>query len=356
MYFIRSKQLWRILACLVAASVFITGVLPVCATETTTELENTTSGLESDLEGLHEDLTALNQELNSILSQIQKTSEELQNTREKLAVAKGLEKTQYDSMKSRIKYMYEKGNASMLEMLFSSSSMAEFINRAEYYSAITEYDRKLLSDFAKNSALIAEQEEKLIEDQKLLASLQNDLDAKERKLNEQISATSEELTTYQAKLEQAREDARRAEEEAKKDIDPVIPEVQRPSGGNSYETVWEDAISFTEEDVELLAALIECEAGTSHYEGMLAVGAVVVNRMKSRHYPDSLYGVIYQPGQFPPARSGKVAKIIKRGVRDSCKEAARDALNGKNNVGDCVSFRAASSSRPGTVIGDNVFF
>ncbi len=356
MNLIRSRQRLRILACCIAVAILTVGTFPVFATETTEELENTTSGLQSELSDLNKELKTLSKELDNILSEIEQTSEDLEQTREELALAKGLEESQYESMKSRIKYMYENGNHGMLEMLFSSSGMAEFIHRAEYYSAITEYDRELLSSFAKNSELIAEKEAQLVSDQKYLESLQKDLDAKETSLNNKISSTSDELTAYTAKLDKAREEARRAEEEAKKDIEPVIPEVQRPSGGGSYETVWKDAISFTEDDVELLAALIECEAGTSHYEGMLAVGAVVVNRMKSRHYPDSLYGVIYQPGQFPPARSGKVAKIIKRGVRDSCMEAARDALNGKNNVGDCVSFRAASSSRPGTIIGDNVFF
>ena len=106
----------------------------------------------------------------------------------------------------------------------------------------------------------------------------------------------------------------------------------------------------------LLAALIECEAGSSNYEALLAVGAVVVNRMKHANYPDTVYGVIYHPGQFPPATNGKVDKILARGTKDLCETAARDALNGKTNVEDCISFRAAGNGYVGTVIGDNVFF
>ena len=89
---------------------------------------------------------------------------------------------------------------------------------------------------------------------------------------------------------------------------------------------------------------------------MLAVASVVVNRMKHSNYPDTLRGVIFQSGQFPPAHNGKVDKILERGVKDSCLKAAQDALNGKNNVGDCLSFRSASSGHVGTIIGDNVFF
>ena len=108
--------------------------------------------------------------------------------------------------------------------------------------------------------------------------------------------------------------------------------------------------------MELFAALIECEAGSTNYDGMLAVASVVVNRMNSSYYPNTLRGVIYQSGQFPPAHNGLVDAKLKRGVKDSCLQAAKDALAGKNNVGDCLSFRAASSGHAGTIIGDNVFF
>jgi len=78
--------------------------------------------------------------------------------------------------------------------------------------------------------------------------------------------------------------------------------------------------------------------------------------MKHANYPNTVYGVIYQSGQFPPATSGKMDKILERGTKELCETAARDALNGKTNVEDCISFRAASSGYVGTIIGDNVFF
>ena len=89
---------------------------------------------------------------------------------------------------------------------------------------------------------------------------------------------------------------------------------------------------------------------------MLAVASVVVNRMNHSRYPNTLRGVIYQSGQFPPAHNGLVDKKLARGVKASCLQVAQDALAGKNNVGDCLSFRAASSGHAGTIIGDNVFF
>lgn len=340
------ESMFRIVAFCLCLVMCISAVFPVYATKTSEELE-------SELTGLNSELKALDKELEQILSDIEKTSVKLENTREELAVAKGFEETQYESMKLRIKYMYENGNANMLELIFSSSCMSEFINRAEYYSVITEYDRKLLSDFAENSELIAEKEKSLVKEQKRLQSLQEELNEKEQKLSDEISSAQ------LAKLELAKKEAEEAERLAQEKVDPIIPEKEtgkETAPENSYETSFGPSVEATASDVELLAALIECEAGSRHYEGMLAVGSVVVNRMKSRHYPDTLRGVIYQSGQFTPAHDGKLQRVLERGVKDSCVVAARDALNGKNNVGDCVSFRAASSGRPGTIIGDNVFF
>ena len=66
-------------------------------------------------------------------------------------------------------------------------------------------------------------------------------------------------------------------------------------------------------DKELLASLIFCEAGNQHYEGQVAVGAVVMNRVKSGSYPDSIADVIYQSGQFTPAMTGWLDSVLANG-------------------------------------------
>ena len=101
---------------------------------------------------------------------------------------------------------------------------------------------------------------------------------------------------------------------------------------------------------------IRDRAGSTDYDGMLAVASVVMNRVNHRYYPDTITGVIYQSGQFSPVASGKLDKVLKRGIKSSCLEVAKDAIAGKNNVGDCLNFRAASSGHSGIVIGGNVFF
>ena len=109
-------------------------------------------------------------------------------------------------------------------------------------------------------------------------------------------------------------------------------------------------------DVTLLAALIQCEAGSESYEGQLAVGAVVVNRVKSASYPNTVSDVIFASGQFTPAGSGKVARVIANGtISSSCMQAASEALSGVTNVGSATHFRRAGG-RDGIVIGNHVFW
>ena len=121
-------------------------------------------------------------------------------------------------------------------------------------------------------------------------------------------------------------------------------------------TVQNEAVAVNADDVTLLAALIQCEAGNECYEGQLAVGAVVMNRVKSGRYPNSVYEVIYQPNQFPPAGRGYVANKIANGLKSSCVQAAQEAINGMDNTGGAMSFRRAASGHAGVVIGNHVFY
>ena len=109
-------------------------------------------------------------------------------------------------------------------------------------------------------------------------------------------------------------------------------------------------------DVVLLAALIQAESGTQPYEGQVAVGNVVTNRLATGKYGSSIYSVIYAKSQFGPAGSGQVAQIAAAGPKASCLQAAQDALNGVNYIGTATHFRNVRSGNPGIVIGAHVFW
>ena len=108
-------------------------------------------------------------------------------------------------------------------------------------------------------------------------------------------------------------------------------------------------------DEMLLAALIQCEAANQPYEGQVAVGAVVMNRVNSAAYPNTIAGVIYASGQFTPTKSDRVETLAVNGVNDSCLQAARAAMAGETTVGGAMHFRRAGNHE-GIVIGDHVFW
>ena len=111
------------------------------------------------------------------------------------------------------------------------------------------------------------------------------------------------------------------------------------------------------DDLTLMAAIIYCEAGAEPYETQLAVGAVIMNRLESSKYPNTLYDVIYQKGQFGPASSGKLARVIAQGKANaSCYAAARAALAGEDNTNGCYRFNDYNGTQQGLRYGGMVFW
>lgn len=117
-----------------------------------------------------------------------------------------------------------------------------------------------------------------------------------------------------------------------------------------------EAVFATASELDILAALIQCEAGGEPYEGQVAVGAVVMNRVRNGGYPNSITEVIYASGQFVPASGGRMESLIlNKTTKASCVQAAQEAINGACNVGDALHFRR-NNGRPGLVIGNHVFW
>ncbi len=116
------------------------------------------------------------------------------------------------------------------------------------------------------------------------------------------------------------------------------------------------AVTGDVNDVMLLAALIQCESGYETYAGQVAVGTVVMNRLKMGNYGSTIYSVIYAKGQFGPAGSGKVASVYAQGPRAICIQAAQEAMAGTSYIGAATHFRNIRSGYPGIVIGNHVFW
>ena len=131
---------------------------------------------------------------------------------------------------------------------------------------------------------------------------------------------------------------------------------ERAAAASASVATQHEATSASVDDTTLLAAIIQCEAGSECYEGKVAVGAVVLNRVRSGSYPNSISGVIYQRSQFSPVGSGSLARVLASGnISSSCRQAAADALAGSDPTGGRKNFHRVDGSN-GLVIGNHVFF
>ena len=153
-------------------------------------------------------------------------------------------------------------------------------------------------------------------------------DVQRNAVNETKTAAQE---AYDAYLKKVEEEKRAAEEAARAAREQAVRESEQ----------------------ELLAALIFCEAGNQPYDGQVAVGAVVMNRVRSGSFPNTITDVIYQSGQFTPAMTGWLDSVLASdGYTDSAMQAAADALSGSNPIGDCLYF---STGGGGYQLGDHYF-
>lgn len=151
-------------------------------------------------------------------------------------------------------------------------------------------------------------------------------------------------------LEETKESAEEAQQAYEKKL-----EEERKAAEEAARIAAEKAAAeaAAQADRELLASLIFCEAGNQPYEGQVAVGAVVMNRVKSGAYPNTISEVIYQSGQFTPAMTGWLDSVrANAGYTASAMQAAEEALAGSSPVGDCLYF---STGGWGMRIGDHYF-
>ena len=173
--------------------------------------------------------------------------------------------------------------------------------------------------------------------------------------NVKIAAVEAKIA-YEAKLEEERRAAEEAERIAREKAEAeaaAAAQAEAAAAQQAAAAQAEAAAAQQAAEKELLASLIFCEAGNQPYEGQVAVGAVVMNRIKSSSYPDTMEEVIYQSGQFSPAMSGWLDRVrANQGYTEAAMQAAEDALAGSNPIGDCLYFSVGGY---GTRIGDHLF-
>ncbi len=225
------------------------------ARELIDSLSDSREDLKDNVQALDEKLTEISDRVTALETQLSETESRIADTQEELAAAQADVDSQYESMKLRIRFLYENSLQSVLEVLMSAESFADFLNRAEYIRQISEYDRNMLEKYQNTLEQVANLETTLNEERADLAALKEQVQEEQEAVaallgekENQLAQLGEELTdaqqlaqVYEAEIQaqneiiamiQAEEARKQAEEEAKKEQENNAD----PEGSGSQET------------------------------------------------------------------------------------------------------------------------
>ena len=171
----------------------------------------------------------------------------------------------------------------------------------------------------------------------------------------QAKAAAEEAAQLEAEAQaKAAEEAARLEAEAQ--AKAAAEEAARLEAEAQQAALAAQTAAISAEELKLLANIIYCEAGSESYVGKVAVGNVIMNRVKSASQPNTITEVVYAKGQFSPVRNGSLQRALSSDKADAaCYQAAIEALAGAQPVGGKLFFRR-NNGRSGQVIGHHVFY
>ena len=398
------KGMRRAAAC--AALFFMIGLITVTAraTEETRqqleEAEHAKENTESMLEQTQENIDNLNEQQNSLQgtlttlnTELSQVSSNLSDLEEKIAAketeidamnanilqvqgdieeAIRLKDEHYETMKQQIKFMYERSDYLYLELFFSSGSVSDFINKNNYVEQLAAYQQKVLQEYKDAQEKLEALEAELQLDMAQLEAQKSELDdykvqveAEQSRVSGLVSQTSKSISATASQISDAEAQALAYEQQIKeqeKNISALQAKLAEEirmaqlAAQSSWRNISE--VTFAEGDRYLLANLIYCEAGGEPYAGQVAVGSVVINRVLSSVYPNTVTGVIYQSGQFSPVASGRLALALTESrATASCYQAADEVMSGTTNVGNCVYFRTpVEGITPKYTIGGHIFY
>lgn len=367
-------------------------------------LEGEKATAEGKLQDLKKQYQSISSDLDALEDKKEKKEEEIKTKTQELEEAIEIQEQQYENMKMRIQYMYEKPEDSLFGLFLQDFSMIEILNRVDHTMKIQEYDREQLEEYTKNAEALDLQRQELEAAKTELEGLIEESQAKQAKVSklqketsatissylDQIAAAEEEIGNTEAALEakskalkelyakaqaeEAAERRRQAEEAAKRLQEAIANGTIKPEdSGIVY-----GELNLTQAELDMLTAMIYCESRGESYEGQLAVGYVIMNRVRSSKFPNSLEAVLRAPRQFEPAGSGrfdivltaywgKIPGVIHESSWNSCQKAALVCVNSDSNVGESLFFRThkpvpqlaenlAAAGVPYWIIGNHIFY
>ncbi|MCQ2519659.1 MAG: cell wall hydrolase [Lachnospiraceae bacterium] len=320
--------------------------------------------LKQELNGLNADLETIKDRLEDLENAILDKEAEIKETQDNLEEARNRETTQYEAMMKRIQFMYEDSETLYMDILFQARSFSELITLSNYVDDLARYDKKKFEEYQTIRIEIEDLEAKLQSDRVDLEVLKQEALKEKENVMTVINTTSKKVSQYGDMIDQYEKMLEEENELLKKQEEDIAAlkkqyEEELRLSRLSANSVWRDIseVTFDEGDRFLLANLIYCEAGGEPYEGQVAVGSVVINRMLSPVYPATVSGVIYQKYQFSPVGSGRLAYALSVDkATASCYRAADEAMSGFSNVGTRVYFRTPIPGLEGLRIGNHIFY
>ena len=335
-------------------------------------LQGALTTLNTELSQVSNNLSDLETKITDKEAEIEAMNQEIARVQEELQTAIQLKDDQYEAMKQQIKFIYERSDYLYLELFFSAGSFSDFLNKNNYIEQLSAYEEKVLQAYKDAQAAMEAKEEelqmamdRLEQDKAELSDYKVQVVAEQSRVSGLVSKTANSISATASQISEA-EAAALAYEQKIKEQEENITALKAKLAEEirmaqlAAQSSWRDIseVSFAEGDRYLLANLIYCEAGGEPYAGQVAVGSVVINRVLSSVYPDTVTGVIYQNKQFSPVASGRLALALAEGrATGSCYQAADEVMKGTTNVGNCVYFRTpVDGVTPKYRIGGHIFY
>lgn len=354
-------------------------------------------------------LAAHSAHLSDITDSLELMTDQTEEMNRLLTEAQIRESRQYQMMRLRIQWLYETGYTSLLEQLLSASDFPDFLNRSELIHMLLKYDREQLKELSRLRSSIEEDAALLLQQCDLLQSSREILSLKYEELlslqDEQsdseipsaVLETSSRISELIARADSQIETGRQTATQADTVLPPASsnsdelrdPELSVPPDGSNKEadeaensgtdtdiTDTADGESIEDESDEiapppfapppsfsvsaseslLLAALIQCEAGTEDYDAMTALTSCILNRVSSPLFPDTIRGVIESEPLFSSVSDGKMDALLAGEIHPLCQNAVCDAISGMNPIGTCLYFSPASQPVSGICFGRFTFY
>lgn len=337
------------------------------------ELENSKEDLANYIVNLNNTYNSINEAIQALDLQISDKTAEIQNMNDNILNLEALIEDQYSDMSLRIQFMYENNSLDLFGSVAGAGNMSEVIDRLAYFNDIVSYDRNKMNEIEASIEEGKLLKEGLIKEQEKLYSLKEDQNTRKAELENLMAQASANISAHQDQIEQARasmfevlaeiekqRDSVEAlrEEESRRQEESSIKASQE-AAGITTETIPYDV---TDQDMKLMTVIIYCESGNQPYEGQVAVGTVVMNRVESSRFPNSVEAVISSPYQFTPYGMVYYYQALESYdkqdglIPQSCYKAARAVLYEGVRSGSWLFFRTVNGIVQGDVIGAHVFY